>query len=105
MCDCAPGQPCHGEVLVQMLAAASMPPPPVCAEAPRPHQRRAKQHRSAISQLSGAAAILASAASVTPARAVPVRWTQTALHRGFAKLFPDDWLRNVPFPQLEDLVN
>eukprot|EP00971_Amphidinium_carterae_P082976 1641460-Amphidinium_carterae.1 len=76
MCDCAPGYPCHGEVLVQLLAQPPVPserPPDVpSARYSRP-RTRVKNRRSPLLRLSGAAALLASAAPVLPARAVEVR--------------------------------
>eukprot|EP00971_Amphidinium_carterae_P329942 6462755-Amphidinium_carterae.1 len=105
LCNCAPGQPCHGEVLVQLLAAPPASSPPADVPTPPCLPQRVKQRRRALSQVSGAAALLASAAAIPPARAVEVRWSQTALHRGFVKLFPDEWTHRVPFPQLEDLLN
>eukprot|EP00971_Amphidinium_carterae_P333172 6467749-Amphidinium_carterae.1 len=79
LCDCAPGQPCHGEVLVQMLAAVPAQSPLI--DVPAPPRPRVKQRRRALSQVSGTAALLASAAAIPPARSVEVRWSQTALHR------------------------
>ena len=100
MCDCAAGQPCHGEVLADMVAA----------EYPFVLRTMLVSRASLVAggRVQSAPglwrATVSPAASAVPA-AVSRRVTQEALDRNLRKIFPHHWLQHVPLPFLEDLIN
>ena len=101
LCDCAPGQPCHGEVLADLVAAA-------CPYSNRP---RLVSRASLVQggRVTSAPAIWTAAPGTAAAgnlpRSVSQDIVQEALARNIKKLFPHHYLDRVPLPFLEDIIN
>ena len=112
VCECKAGQPCHGEVLVALVAQHlqdSGGVAPVCApRGPRLEGRRSRSPapwRRRTSQLVAGAPLLWGRAMAGVCAPVPVAWPQAAVDAAVRRLYPPEWLDGVPMPCLEDLLS
>ena len=98
-CDCALGHPCEADVLAGMVFDITQPQAQKPAPQVAPYRR--PKRRSRLSRL----IFLANPASLSTAAFAPRYFTQEALVLAYRRLFPEEWLHDMKFPYVEDLIN
>ena len=86
VCDCPEGFPCHGEVLAAFISRCRVAAAALAVSVPA----RQPRHFSVTSTLEFN---------------LDLAWSQAVVDRTLRKFFPDEWLRHVKMPNVEDLVN